>query len=249
MIRVVIVDDERNSREVLKRLILETELDIDIVGEGDSVENGFNVINETNPDLIFLDVEMLDGTGFGLLEKFDEINFDIIFSTAYDKYAVKAFKYSALDYLLKPIDLSELEEVLQKVAEKERLGNEGDVSIRTLLENLTIDSPNKKIALKSATKIDFVFMDKISCLIAQGAYTEVVMIDGKKILSTNPLKHFDVMFEGDPIFFRISKSCLINLNEIKTFKKSLDIIELDNGVELELARRRRKEFLEVLNLV
>jgi len=249
MIRVVIVDDEKNSREVLKRLIWETGLEIDVVGEGDSVEGGFDVINATNPDLIFLDVEMLDGTGFGLLEKFDIINFDIIFSTAYDKYAVKAFKYSALDYLLKPIDLSELEDALQKIVDKERDGGEANVSIQALLENLTTDYPNKKIALKSANRIDFVFMNKISCLIAQGAYTDVVMNDGERILSTNPLKHFDVMFEGDSMFFRISKSCLINLNQIKTYKKNLDLVELDNGEELELARRRRREFLDVLNLV
>jgi len=249
MIRVAIIDDEKNSREVLKRLILETGIDIDIVGEADSVESGFEIINEVNPDLIFLDVEMLDGTGFGLLEKFEKINFDIIFSTAYDKYAIKAFKYSALDYLLKPINLSELEDAIQKFTEKEKGKGQENLSIKMLLENLRTDSQNKKIALKSATKIDFVFMNKISCLVAQGAYTEVIMNDGEKVLSTNPLKHFNTMFEGSSMFFRISKSSLINLNQIKTFKKSIDIIELDNGEELELARRRRKEFLDTLNLI
>ena len=145
MITVVIIDDEKNSREVLKRLILETGLEVEVIGEADSVENGFVVIQEKDPQLVFLDIEMLDGTGFDLLEKFDKVDFEIVFSTAYDKYAIKAFKYSALDYLLKPIDLTELEGAIKKASNK--VGNERkeNSKIKVLLENLTRDSTNKKI--------------------------------------------------------------------------------------------------------
>jgi len=249
MITVAVIDDEKNSREVLKRLILETGFDVEIIGEADSVETGFIMINDKKPQVIFLDIEMLDGTGFDLLEKFERIDFDIIFSTAYDKYAIKAFKYSALDYLLKPIDLLELEEAMVKVSE--RVGNEEkeNSSIRALLENLQNGSENKKIALKSATKIDFVYMDKIICLFAEGAYTDVIIDGDKKVVSTNPLKYFDSMFDGDSSFFRLSKSCLVNMKYIKTYKKDTEKLELENGMEVEIARRRKKEFLEKLDLI
>lgn len=247
MIKVAIVDDEKNSREILKRLILETGLDIEIIGEADSVETGYKMINDKLPQVIFLDVEMLDGTGFDLLEKFDKINFEIIFSTAYDKYAIKAFRYSALDYLLKPIDLSELEEAIGRVS----INNEGqeNSSIKLLLENIRADSQNKKIALKSASKIDFVEIDKIICLKAEGSYTELIIEGDRRIMSTNPLKYFDSMFDSDSNFFRLNKSCMINMKHIKVYKKGVESLELDNGLVIEIARRRRKEFLERFNLI
>ena len=119
MIRAVIIEDEKKSREVLKRLIQEIDIDVEIIGEGDSMESGFKIINKEKPELVFLDIEMLDGTGFNLLEKFEEIEFNVIFTTAYDKYAVKAFKYSAIDYLLKPIGLEELENAVLEVKTNE----------------------------------------------------------------------------------------------------------------------------------
>lgn len=249
MITGVIIDDEKNSSDVLKRLILETGLDVEIIGEANSVETGFIEINEKNPQLVFLDIEMLDGTGFDLLEKFDKIDFEIIFCTAYDKYAIKAFKYSALDYLLKPIDLLELESAINKVAERIGKEKKETSNIKMLLENFARDANSKKIALKGATKIDFVFINEIACLFAQGAYTEVINLGGEMIVSTNPLKYFDSMFEDNTNFFRISKSCLINLNQIKTYRKNSDMIELENGLEVEVARRRRKEFLDRLDLM
>ena len=166
MITAVIVDDEIKSREVLKRLLQEVDVDLTIVGEADSVEAGFEVINKENPQLVFLDVEMLDGTGFNLLEKFDDIDFKIIFITAYDKYAIKAFKYSAIDYLLKPTGIDELENALvqiEKLIKRDKIVDKENfykAQIKTLINN-NKNAGDKRLTIRGAAKIEFVDVDDI----------------------------------------------------------------------------------------
>jgi two-component system LytT family response regulator len=250
MITAVIIDDEKKSREVLKRLIKETNTEVLILAEADSVEEGFKVLNKELPQLIFLDIEMLDGTGFNLLEKFKEIDFEIIFTTAYDKYAIKAFKFSAIDYLLKPIDIEDLEKAILRASNSIDLNMYTNSRVEVLLNSIKEEKINKKIAIKSANKIDFVIIDEIICCNAEQSYTEIILKNDRKIIGTKPLKHFEsILSEGCLGFYRVSKSCLLNLNFVISYNKDNDTIELKNGLLIEISRRRKKEFLEAIELM
>jgi two-component system LytT family response regulator len=249
MIGGVIIDDEAKSREVLKFLLKEIGGGVTIIGEANSVESGLELICAEQPSVVFLDVEMLDGTGFNLLEQLPEINFKLIFTTAYDSYAIRAFKYSALDYLLKPIDTEELDFAVNKAI----VAIEAEIShkyqIKALLDNIGADKYGKQLAISGAHKIDIVNESDIVCMMASGNYTEVYVLDEPVILSSKPLKHFSSVFDNNSNFFRISKSCLVNLHFVKTYKKDLNKVELSNGIEHELSRRRKKEFLTGLQLI
>jgi len=245
MIKAVIIDDEKKSREVLKRIIDETGLDIYILNEADSVKEGYKVILKENPELVFLDIEMLDGTGFNLLEMFDSIDFDIIFTTAYDKYAIKAFRYSAIDYLLKPIDIEELEAAIARLKKDHSNKIDNNELIKSLLQNIKQES--EKITIKTANEIHFVNVSDIIYLSSSSSYTEIEMLNSSKIIATKPLKYFDMLFEDNKNFFRISKSHLININFTKVYKKNSDTVKLTNGLELDVSRRKKKEFLTLFD--
>lgn len=248
MITAVIVDDEKKSREVLKRLIKETNLNIIIVGEADAVETGYEVIDKELPQLVFLDVEMLDGTGFNLLEKFDEIEFKVIFTTAYDKYAIKAFKYSAIDYLLKPIDIEELENAVLQANNSIDQEMAYNSQIKTLINN-NKEAGFKKLVIKSANKLTFVNVDDILYCEAEGCYTDIIAVNDNKLTASKPLKHFDSILGEYEGFFRVSKSCLINLKYIKSYNKDKECIKLENGEVITLAKRRKRDFLEKLDAI
>lgn len=246
MIRAVVVDDEKKSRDVLLRLIEEANLGVVVLDQANSVEKGVQVIKEEKPQLVFLDVEMLDGTGFNLLEEFDKVDFKIIFTTAYDHYAIKAFKYSAIDYLLKPINIDELQGAITRaeksIASKVSINSQIDV----LIDNIKTRDVNKKIAIKSADRIDFVEVDEIVYCESGSSYTTIVLTNNRKITAAKPLKYFDAMFSDDFNFFRVSRTHLINPNYISAYKKNSDSVELGKGILIEVSRRRKKEFLETL---
>ncbi len=248
MIGGVIIDDETKSREVLKFLLKELEKDVVIIGEANSVKSGVEIIEELNPQVVFLDVEMLDGTGFNLLEELSNVDFKLIFITAYDSYAIQAFKYSAVDYILKPIDTDELENAVERAIQliEDEISN--DFQIKALLNNITHDS-KKQIAVSSANKINIINEEDIVCLIADGNYTNVIVANQNKIVATKPLKYFNSVFDNQKDFFRISKSCIVNKRYISAFNKSTSSIELQNKMELEVSRRRKKDFIQELNLI
>tara|TARA_R110001592_G_C13108138_1_gene744693 strand:+ start:875 stop:1621 length:747 start_codon:yes stop_codon:yes gene_type:complete len=247
MLNAVIIDDEKNSRNVLKRLLEEIDLDVNIIDETDGVVEGVKLINAVKPQLVFLDIEMLDGTGFNVLERVNEVNFKVVFTTAYDKYAIKAFKYSAVDYLLKPIDIDDLEEAIVRV--KDAIKNEEPQysQISNLLTNIKISDSDKKVAIKSANKIDFIQIKDIICFKAESSYTEIFLLKDRKIIASKPLKFYAPIFEDDATFFRLDRTYLINTNYIKSYSKDKDTVELENGIEIPLARRRKKEFLDLIN--
>ncbi len=175
MTTAVIIDDEKKSREVLIQLIENIDLKVSVLGQASSVEEGVTLINEKKPQLVFLDVEMLDGTGFNLLDKFDTIDFEVVFTTAYDHYAVKAFKYSAIDYLLKPINIDELEETIHRTKNSISKKQTISLQISTLLSNIKNESNNKRIAIKSADRIDFVEVNEILYCTSDSSYTEIAL--------------------------------------------------------------------------
>jgi len=242
MIKAVIVDDESKARNALKNLLVQHCPEIEVIGEGDCVKAGVAKINELSPDVVFLDVQMPDGTGFDLLEQFSEINFKIIFASAFDKFAIQAFKFSALDYMLKPVEPEKLKEACAKLNEDDRFA-EINKKLEVLMSN---KNSFEKIALPTLDGIIFVKIKEILRCESDNNYTNIFLFDGKKIIVSKTLKEYDEMLTPFN-FFRIHKSHLINLAFLSRYRKGEGgYVEMEDGAELEVSRRRKEEFLNAL---
>ena len=242
MIRSIIIDDEEKGRNTLRNFLKKYCNNVSVVAEGDCVKSGLEQISIHNPDLVFLDIQMPDGTGFNLLEQIQEINFKVIFVTAYDQYALKAFKFSAIDYLLKPIDPEKLIEAVKKISDIEDIK-----SINKKLEVL-IGNNNRfeKIALPSVEGIHLVKIKDIVRCESESNYTNIYFSTGKKILVTKTLKEYDEMLT--PMhFYRVHQSHLINLAFVEKYHKGEGgFVIMEDGSEIEVARRRKEGFLSEL---
>ena len=242
MLRVVIVEDEVHSREALRSLLLEFCEGIEIVGIADDIETAVPLIQQSNPDILFLDVELQTGTGFDLLDQLGEINFDIVFTTAFEQYAVKAIKLSSIDYLLKPIDIEEL----QKAVEKAKVKRDHDLQrlkLETLMSNLGPAS-KKKICLSTNEGMEFINIQDIVFCEANGAYTKFILTNGTTILVSKNLKEYETILP-DQSFMRVHNSFLINLAEVKKFVKSEGgYILMKNNSQISISPKKRDEFLE-----
>ncbi len=182
MLKAVIVEDEKKSRDTLAGLLKLYCKNLEVVGEAESVKEGFEVIKQQNPDVVFLDIQMPDGSGFKLLEKINNVEFDVIFTTAYDQFAIKAIRYSALDYLLKPIFPEYLVNAVNK-AEKNRQLQKSHDNIRVLLENMNLPpTETPKIILSTSEKINVVKIDEIIRCESDNYYTMFYFTNGKKLL-------------------------------------------------------------------
>lgn len=247
MLKVVIVEDEMKSREVLKRLIEEFCPEVHIVGIAGSVEEGLQVIANTKPDLLFLDIEMQSATGFDLLQKIDKIDFEVIFTTAYEQYALKAIKFSAVDYLLKPIDVAELRNAIQKTLSKSKT-TDVNQNLIELLNNIKTDKP-RSISISTSDGIVFIDSDQIIRCEAHGAYTTLYLKDGGKILASKNLKEYEGLL-GDNTFFRVHNSHLINIKEVKRYVKSDGgYIEMKDGSRVSISQHKKEEFIERMKAV
>lgn len=245
MIRAVIVDDESKGREFLKTLIGKHCPGVEIVANANTAASGAEVIRKLNPDLVFLDIEMPGGNGFTLLEKTRDQNFDVIFTTAYSQYAIKAIRFSALDYLLKPINPDELKAAVEKVEEKFSSKSTTRKNVDTLLSNIDENIP-KKVVLPNVHGAEYVILDEIVRCTADGNYTLVVLTSGKKILVAKTLKEYEELF-AEENFVRIHHAHLVNLKHVKRYIKGEGgQVELSDGSLVEVSRRKKTEFLEKL---
>ncbi len=214
---------------------------IRILGTASDVSSGYNLIKSTSPDIVFLDIKMPGGTGFQLLRNFKSVDFRVIFITAYEHYAVQAFRFSALDYLLKPIDPDLLTQTLENA--KDVLDRENLVlKLKALEENIQLNDKPKKIIFKTADSIYLKNTDEIICLNSDGSYTEVMLTDGSRLVVSKSLKDIDDML-CDFGFIRIHKSHTININHLVRFiKADGGSVIMKNGVQLPVSQRK-KEFL------
>jgi two-component system LytT family response regulator len=242
MFRAVIVDDESKARNALKNLLEKNCSNIAVLAEGDCVQAGVELIRKHQPDVVFLDVQMPDGTGFDLLEQLGEINFKIIFASAYDKFAIQAFKFSAVDYLQKPVEANELIEACSRIS-----GDDKYLDINKKLEVLLGNRNSfEKIALPTLEGIDFVKIKEIVHCESDNNYTNIFLANGQKIVVSKTLKEYDEMLSPFN-FFRIHKSSLINLSFLKKYRKGDGgTVVMEDGVELEVSRRRKEDFLNAL---
>lgn len=244
----VLIDDEIRSIDTLKTII-ENFLDEDlkILGTANSAQEGFNLILKTKPEIVFLDIEMPHQTGFDMLELFNNIDFEVIFTTGFDQYAITAIKFSALDYLLKPINISELQQAVQKAIE--RLSSKtSDNQIQNLLKNIRSpkDSTNK-IPLPVMNGLEMVQVGQIVHCEASQDYTIVTLLNGKTILVSRSIKYFEELL-NDYNFFRTHHSYLINKEFIKKYVKGEGgYIITESGKEIPVSRRKKPDFLTWLN--
>jgi two-component system LytT family response regulator len=247
LVKAFIVDDEFQSRNLLSKLLSGLAPDIQLIGQASSVDEAYISINDLHPDLVFLDVMLNEATGFDLLKKFDEISFEIIFTTAHNEYALKAFRSNAIDYLLKPIDPDELQAAIAKA--KNRLQSKQFTSPEHL-ENLyqTINNPQnpgKKIAIPTSDGFILQPIEEIIYCQAIGNYTQFYLTNKRKLLSSYTLKQYDDMLE-EFNFFRAHKSYLINLNHVQQYRKGEGgTVIMSDGMEVEVSRRNKESFVQL----
>ena len=247
MIEAVVVDDERKGRELLVKILQTYCNDIEVVGQAETANQAYEVISATKPKLVFLDIEMPNGTGFDLLKMFAKIEFDIIFTTAYDHYAIKAIKYAAIDYLLKPIDIDELQEAVFKVQNKVNQETKGQPeNIEVLLSALTNANLVKKIAIPDQEGVAIVEISDIIRCQADSNYTLIFLKDGSKLVSTKTLKEYNNLLD-EAVFKRVHNSFLININHIKKYIKGDggQVVMSDDSI-VEVSRRRKNDLLDAL---
>ena len=245
MIRTVVIEDEDRSRTLLVELLREHCKDINVVAEATSVKTGFAAIAEHKPQLVFLDIELQSGTSFEILEKLPEINFELIFTTAYDHYALRAIKFCAIDYLLKPIDVGELLIAVTK-AEKRLNRDYLNKNLEALLNNIKTGSQGShKIALPARDGLLFVKVSDIIYCESDGPYTRFFLKQRDKIVTSKHLKEYEELLRSYN-FFRIHKSYLVNLQEIQKYVRGEGgYLTMSNGACLSVSKQRKEAFMNI----
>lgn len=246
MIKAVIIDDETNNQELIVNLLKSYCDNVSIAAVAKSVKTGYKAILEHKPDLVFLDVEMPDGTGFDLLRLFGTIDFKVIFVTAHQEFAIEAFKISALDYLLKPLSPMHLIASVKKV-EDSITQEELNLKYQTLMSNVGEHSKAKrKIVLKTMERIYSVDINDIVRLESDGNYTKVYLSDGKRIMVSRIMKEFDELL-SDVGFVRVHHSHIVNMNHLFCFEKAeCHIVMKDNSI-VPVSNRKKEQVLELIN--
>jgi two-component system LytT family response regulator len=246
MLRAIIVDDEKASRDTLIGMLSRYCGNVEVIGQAEGYENGLEVIRSMKPDIVFLDIQMPDGSGFRLLEEIGDLKFEVIFCTAYDQYAIKAIKYSALDYLLKPVVPDDLVKAIEKAEQKKDTG-QISLNIKALLENLSAQNEPRKIVLSTAEKMHIVDIDDIIRCESDDYYTRFFFKDGKKLLISKTLKEHEELL-GDKQFIRPHKSHLVNIKYIKGFlKNDGGYILMSDGTQVPVSRRKKEYVINALN--
>ncbi len=243
-IKVVIIDDEPGNIVTLSELLKEYCPELTIAGTASNPLAGFDLILQTQPEIVFLDIEMPFGNAFDFLDKFEQINFEVVFVTAFSNYALKAIKYAALDYILKPVDSGELQLAVEKAMK--RLDEKSiNTRIASMLNNLNGESKEiQKIGLSSMEGFDIEEVQQIMYLIADGSYTEVYIRNKKKQLVSKNLKEFEDILPAS-LFCRVHHSHLININFVKKYVKGRGgHVEMEDGIRIEISARKRDAFLE-----
>ncbi|MEO5943021.1 MAG: LytTR family DNA-binding domain-containing protein [Ferruginibacter sp.] len=242
---VIIIDDEMKGRMALRQKLQDYCTDVHLLAEADNGEDGIRIIEKYQPDIVFLDIEMPRMNGFDMLQKLKQKNFNLIFTTAYDQYAIKAIKFAAFDYLLKPIDIEEL----QLAVEKSNTQNSNtEKKLEVLDQNLHGNAGLNKIAIPTLEGLLFFSIGDIIHLEANRNYTTIYFTNAPKLIASKTLKDFEEILPTN-IFFRTHHSHLINLNYIKRYiKGDGGQIEMQNGIYVDVSRRKKNDFLNAVGL-
>ncbi len=242
-IRILIVDDESAARAVVRHF-LQSIHEIDHISEASGVNEGLEYLRANKIDLLFLDIEMQDGTGFDLLDQINNLDFQVIFTTSHNEFAIKAFRYNAIDYLLKPVDPDEF-----KVAVKKVMDNRNLRLSKEQLEGLSVANSEKKferITLVTGSGMIFTETNNISHIESYGNYTFVYLVTSDRHLVSRNLKEFEEILPYPP-FFRTHQSYVVNIDSVQAISTSeSDLAVMKNGFKVPIARRKKDTFLDFL---
>lgn len=247
MIKAIIIDDETNCIEMLDWLIKTYCPGIEIMAQCSSAEEGIKAIKKHSPDVIFLDIEMPKMNGFDLLQQLTPVNFEVIFTTAYDKFAIKAFKFSAMDYLLKPIDADDLKNAVIRLETKLQSAKP-DAGIEALLNNIkSIHQPLNKIAIPTQEGLVFTIIKDIIRCESDSNYTTFFLSGDKQIVSSKSMKEYEELLE-EYNFFRVHNSHLINLNHLEKYVKGDGgYVVMSDKCTVPVSRSRKEDFINHLS--
>jgi two-component system, LytTR family, response regulator len=247
MIKAIIVDDEQHCIDALAADLSKNCGNVNIIAKCNSAKEGILAIKKNKPELIFLDVEMPWMNGFEMLEMLDHIDFCIIFTTAYDKFAAKAFRISAVDYLLKPVDANDLKIAVQK-AEEKILSSAGAINIQNLLHNIRQPAQQQKIALPNREGYEFTQVNSILYCTAEGAYTKVILTEKRSLLISRTLGDIEEMLPPE-IFIRIHHSTIVNLNAVTHYLRTDGgYVVMNTNEKLMVSKARKDALLQRLGL-
>ncbi len=243
--KVIIVDDESKARDALKKILKEQFPEIDIIASAGTVETGVEAIRKDPPDLLLLDVELPDGTGFDLLRRIAPAQFKVIFITGHQEYAIEAIKFSALDYILKPFDSSELQYAVEKA--REAIDHEGQhIQLQTLDENLQQKKRLRRIILPTSDNLHVVEVAEIIRAEADSNYTTFRLAGGKKIMVSRTMKEYDEMLAGSGMI-RVHQSHLVNMIHINRFvKRGGGYLQMKDSSTVPVSPTLKKQVLQTL---
>jgi len=244
MKKVLIIDDENRTRSLIAKMIDSFGFDVDTIPEGENVQSGIKAIEKHNPDIVLLDIQMPDGTGFDVIRSIGNKNFEVIFITAHEEFAIKAIKFSALDYLLKPVDASELKAALEKALEL--VDSEKSNSQFDALHSNIQSNEKRRLVLKTQESVHVVDLEQIIRCEADRNYTSFFLKDNKKILVSKTLKEYETLLAAHN-FLRVQQSHLINIDYVDRYdKKNGGAVVMKDGSEVPLSPAKREVFFKRL---
>lgn len=244
MKKAVIIDDENRTRDLIAKMINSFGLDIEAIPAGENVQSGIKAIEEHQPDIIFLDIQMPDGTGFDLLKAVPNKNFEVIFITAHEEFAIKAIKFSALDYILKPVDTEELKTAVENALKT--MDHKRDERQFEALQNNISPQQKRRLVLKTQESVHIVDLDQIIRCESDRNYTSFYLTDNRKILVSKTLKEFENLLIGYN-FIRVQQSHLINLDYVERYNKGNGgSVVMRDGSEVPLSPAKREIFFKIL---
>ncbi len=245
MIRAVIIDDQPHAIEALERVIANFPKSFEIAGAFQTIDDAIIGVTQLSPDLVFLDVEIHNDTGFDFLERIKYRDFQVVFTTAYSKYAYRAFQFSALHYLLKPVAIEDFVDVIERLKKEEDHKNYNQ-KIDTLLYNHHVDNSLKKIIIETASESLVVKVSEILYCLSDGNYTDIHLIGNKKIMSAKTLKIYEEQL-NDFNFFRVDQKALVNLDYIKKYTKGSPMfVIMEDGKSIKVAINRKPQLIKTL---
>lgn len=245
-LNAIIIDDEHKSGETLHSLINEYCKNVSVERLADSLESGVAAIRNLQPQLVFLDIELQNATGFDLLEQVRDQQFEVIFTTAFEQYALRAFQFCAVDYILKPVDSQALIEAVKKVEDKVTQ-QQAYRNIEVLLQNFKTPQPNHKIALPTSDGLVFLMVKDIMRLEADGSYTHFFFRNGKKLLVSKKIKEYEELL-APYRFYRVHHSHMVNLEEIEKYVRGEGgYVVLTDGSVVYVSKRKKEDFMAILD--
>jgi two-component system LytT family response regulator len=244
-LRAIIIDDQEDIRDLNRKLLNANFPDIEIVGEADGVDSGLELILKSNPDLVLLDIEIKGGTGFNILQKVRPYNFMVIFITAFDEFAIKAIKFSAIDYILKPVNETEFCAAIENAISTYE-NNKVAMQVQNLLDHVENKDKNRKIVLRTMESIFLVNLEEVLYCESDNSYTTFYLSDGKQILVSKGIKEYEQMLSPYR-FFRPHQRYLVNLNHVERIDKNDGgSIILKNKVSIPISHRRKQTLMDFL---